>query len=50
MAYLMQREGLTMTEAYRLLKGRRHIVSPNLGFMGQLLEFERHLEAGVGRN
>ncbi len=35
---------MTMTDAYKYVRSRRPIVSPNLNFMGQLLEFERDLQ------
>lgn len=38
---------MTMTDAYKYVRSRRPVVSPNLNFMGQLLEFERDLNSGV---
>uniref|UniRef100_A0A672R7L2 protein-tyrosine-phosphatase n=1 Tax=Sinocyclocheilus grahami TaxID=75366 RepID=A0A672R7L2_SINGR len=46
-AYLMKHTLMTMTDAYKYVRGRRPIVSPNLNFMGQLLEFERDLNSGL---
>nr|XP_028565854.1 dual specificity protein phosphatase 10-like isoform X2 [Podarcis muralis] len=46
-AYLMKHTLMTMGDAYKYVKGRRPIISPNLNFMGQLLEFEVDLNAGV---
>ncbi|XP_035264011.1 hornerin-like [Anguilla anguilla] len=46
-AYLMKHTLMTMTDAYKYVKSRRPVVSPNLNFMGQLLEFERDLNSGV---
>ncbi|XP_017554250.1 uncharacterized protein si:dkey-175m17.7 [Pygocentrus nattereri] len=46
-AYLMKHTLMTMTDAYKYVRGRRPVVSPNLNFMGQLLEFERDLNSGV---
>uniref|UniRef100_A0A8D2J4H9 protein-tyrosine-phosphatase n=1 Tax=Varanus komodoensis TaxID=61221 RepID=A0A8D2J4H9_VARKO len=46
-AYLMKHTRMTMGDAYKFVKGRRPIISPNLNFMGQLLEFETDLNAGV---
>ncbi|XP_046876970.1 uncharacterized protein si:dkey-175m17.7 [Hypomesus transpacificus] len=46
-AYLMKHTLMTMTDAYKYVRGRRLVVSPNLNFMGQLLEFERDLNSGV---
>ncbi|XP_050813907.1 dual specificity protein phosphatase 10-like isoform X1 [Gopherus flavomarginatus] len=46
-AYLMKHTLMTMSDAYKYVKGKRPIISPNLNFMGQLLEFEMDLNAGV---
>ncbi|XP_028809505.1 dual specificity protein phosphatase 10 isoform X2 [Denticeps clupeoides] len=46
-AYLMKHSWMTMTDAYKFVKTRRPIISPNLNFMGQLLEFEEDLNNGV---
>ena len=42
-AYLIKNFPMSMVEAYRFVKSRRSIISPNLNFMGQLLEFEQGL-------
>ncbi|PAA66250.1 hypothetical protein BOX15_Mlig006006g1 [Macrostomum lignano] len=44
-AYIMQHLGLSQDEAYRFVKARRPSISPNFNFLGQLLEFERLLQA-----
>ncbi|KAG7267172.1 hypothetical protein CRUP_008993 [Coryphaenoides rupestris] len=46
-AYLMKHTWMTMTDAYKFVKARRPIISPNLNFMGQLLEFEEDLNSGI---
>ncbi|XP_072301966.1 dual specificity protein phosphatase 10 [Eucyclogobius newberryi] len=46
-AYLMKHTWMTMTDAYKYVKTRRPIISPNLNFMGQLLEFEEDLNNGI---
>ncbi|KAJ8255082.1 hypothetical protein GJAV_G00200730 [Gymnothorax javanicus] len=46
-AYLMKHTLMTMQDAYKYVKSRRPVVSPNLNFMGQLLEFEKDLNSGV---
>lgn len=46
-AYLMKHTLMTMTDAYKYVRSRRPVVSPNLNFMGQLLEFERDLNSGL---
>ena len=42
-AYLINKFPMSMVEAYRFVKSRRSIISPNLNFMGQLLEFEQSM-------
>ena len=45
-AYLMKFHRMSMQRAYQYLKDMRPAISPNLNFMGQLIEFERSLELG----
>lgn len=42
-AYLMQREHMSLNEAYDFVKRCKPNISPNFNFMGQLLDFERAL-------
>ncbi|XP_014292388.1 dual specificity protein phosphatase 10 isoform X2 [Halyomorpha halys] len=46
-AYIMKHRGLSMIEAYKLVKAARSIISPNLNFMGQLLELEQCLRSSA---
>ncbi|XP_011410132.1 PREDICTED: dual specificity protein phosphatase 6-like [Amphimedon queenslandica] len=43
-AYLMAHFGMSMQDAYQFVKDKRPAISPNLNFMGQLVEFERELQ------
>ncbi|XP_046567736.1 dual specificity protein phosphatase 10-like [Haliotis rubra] len=45
-AYILKHTKMTMTDAYKYVKGKRGIISPNFNFMGQLMEFERDLNLG----
>ncbi|KAK6180931.1 hypothetical protein SNE40_008895 [Patella caerulea] len=45
-AYILKHTKMTMTDAYKYVKGKRPIISPNFNFMGQLMEFERDLNQG----
>jgi hypothetical protein len=42
-AYLMKHFGLFLDAAYMAVKGARKIICPNIGFMKQLIEYERQL-------
>ncbi|XP_054719903.1 dual specificity protein phosphatase 10-like [Uloborus diversus] len=42
--YLMYHTNMSSMEAYQMVKSKRPIISPNLHFMGQLLELEQILE------
>jgi len=35
---------MNMNDAYEFVKTKRSIVSPNLNFMGQLLQYEKKLK------
>ena len=39
-AYMMKTRSMSVEEAYRFIKSKRPIISPNLHFMGQLLEYQ----------
>ncbi|VDP65786.1 unnamed protein product [Echinostoma caproni] len=45
-AYLMAHSGLSLREAYRWVKSKRSVISPNFAFLGQLCDFEADLVAG----
>merc|ERR1711971_1165553 len=49
-AYLMKNYGMPMAEAYKFVKTKRSIISPNLNFMGQLWEYEQVLKNVNGSN
>ncbi|XP_074495428.1 dual specificity protein phosphatase 2 [Sebastes fasciatus] len=40
LAYLMHTQHVKLEEAFDFVKQRRQVISPNLAFMGQLLQFE----------
>ncbi|TSO88085.1 Dual specificity protein phosphatase 2 [Bagarius yarrelli] len=40
LAYLIHARRVSLNEAFEFVKRRRNVISPNLGFMGQLLQFE----------
>ncbi|XP_054758920.2 dual specificity protein phosphatase 10-like [Lytechinus pictus] len=42
-AYVMKHMNQPMTQAYQFVKSKRPIIAPNLGFVGQLMEFEQFL-------
>lgn len=44
-AYVMRHLHMTSDEAYRYVKSKRATISPNFNFLGQLLEYERQLQA-----
>jgi len=48
-AYIMKHINLSTLEAYAFVQRYRRIISPNLNFMGQLVEFESKLK-GISSN
>lgn len=45
-AYILKHTKLAMSDAYKYVKAKRNIISPNFNFLGQLLEFEQDLNKG----
>lgn len=45
-AYILKHTKMAMSDAYKFVKGKRSIISPNFNFLGQLLEFEQDLNQG----
>lgn len=43
-SYIMKTMNLELSRAYEFVKQKRPCISPNLNFMGQLLEFEKQLQ------
>uniref|UniRef100_A0A8C8RKQ9 Dual specificity protein phosphatase n=1 Tax=Pelusios castaneus TaxID=367368 RepID=A0A8C8RKQ9_9SAUR len=43
MAYLMKTKKFRLEEAFDYIKQRRSLISPNFGFMGQLLQYESEI-------
>jgi dual specificity MAP kinase phosphatase len=43
-SFLMRYAHMNMNDAYEFVKSKRSIVSPNLNFMGQLLQYEQKLK------
>lgn len=43
MAYLMKTKQFRLKEAFDFVKQRRNVISPNFGFMGQLLQYESEI-------
>lgn len=47
LAYLVRHRGMSLAQALSHVKERRPVVSPNPGFMAQLVEFERSVHGKV---
>lgn len=45
LAYLITCHNVTLSEAFRYVKNRRKVISPNFNFMGQLLKLETDVAA-----
>lgn len=43
LAYLVKYRNMTLREAFKLVRDRRSIVHPNVGFIRQLIDFEREI-------
>ncbi|XP_017575498.1 dual specificity phosphatase 28 isoform X2 [Pygocentrus nattereri] len=43
-AFLMKHQGLTLTEAFQVVKSARSVVEPNPGFWAQLERYEQELQ------
>ncbi|XP_062844204.1 dual specificity phosphatase 28 [Trichomycterus rosablanca] len=44
-AYLMKHQGLSLTDAFGVVKGARSVVEPNPGFWAQLEQYEEELKS-----
>lgn len=44
-AYLMKKNNMEFTDAYKYVKVRRYIIKPNISFIQQLKEYEKLLES-----
>lgn len=49
-SYMMKTQNLNLEQAYNFVKARRMIISPNYGFMSQLMVYERQLFPGSANN
>lgn len=47
MAFLMHAYKMTFRHCFNFVKDKRGVASPNLGFVSQLLNFERRITAGL---
>lgn len=46
LAYMVKHENMTLKEAYQFVHDKRPIISPNIGFWKQLIDYERSLRNG----
>lgn len=46
LAYVMSHKCLNMEQAFEFVKSRRTVISPNVNFLRQLLEFEKNIPCG----
>ncbi|GAB6018549.1 hypothetical protein CHUAL_000244 [Chamberlinius hualienensis] len=49
-AYVMRHLRVSSEEAYRYVKSKRASISPNFNFLGQLLEYEKQLQAELAKD
>ncbi|OQV25168.1 putative Dual specificity protein phosphatase 14 [Hypsibius exemplaris] len=43
LAYLVRHRGMSLRDAYALVRRKRSIIRPNVGFWKQLIEYEKHV-------
>ena len=43
LAYLMKYKNMPLKDAHKLVKSKRKVIKPNLGFWAQLVDFEKEI-------